>query len=255
MSEPQFLPPAVTLEQMLPELQAKGYAVLGAHNVARWAHCSLDELNALCSDWHDMPPDLYLKDGGHYRRRRHSCFAYEAGVLTQVPHRAHWQSLDYNALHGGMQRWFEPMRADTVAQPAWQQLLCAFGQTAQALRAYKQVDAEPVAGCIEAHQFRIDTTDGIGRPTPEGAHRDGVDLVGVFMVNRTGIKGGETRVFEAQGTGGQRFTLTEPWSLLLLDDARVIHETTPIQPLAPGGHRDTLVLTCLAGAFQKETAS
>jgi hypothetical protein len=29
-------------------------------------------------------------------------------------------------------------------------------------------------GCIEAHQFRIDTAEGIGRPTPEGAHRDGV---------------------------------------------------------------------------------
>jgi hypothetical protein len=38
-------------------------------------------------------------------------------------------------------------------------------------------------------------------------------------------------VFEANGPNGQRFTLTEPWSLLLLDDARVIHETTPIQPL------------------------
>ena len=36
---------------------------------------------------------------------------------------------------------------------------------------------------IEAHQFRIDTADGIGRPTPEGAHRDGVDLVAVFLVD------------------------------------------------------------------------
>ena len=52
---------------------------------------------------------------------------------------------------------------------------------------------------VEAHQFRIDTTDGIGRPTPEGAHRDGVDFVAVVLVAREGIKGGETRVFEADG--------------------------------------------------------
>ena len=52
---------------------------------------------------------------------------------------------------------------------------------------------------VEAHQFRIDTTDGIGRPTPEGAHRDGVDLVAVLLVGREGIKGGETRVFDADG--------------------------------------------------------
>ena len=38
------------------------------------------------------------------------------------------------------------------------------------------------------------------------------------------IKGGETRVFEAGGRRGERFTLSEPWTLLLLDDARVIHE-------------------------------
>ena len=77
----------------------------------------------------------------------------------------------------------------------------------------------------------------------------------VFLVERSGIKGGETRVFEAAGPNGQRFTLTDPWSLLLLDDARVIHESTPIQPLHPEdpihrGHRDTLVLTYRSGGFQ-----
>ena len=103
---------------------------------------------------------------------------------------------------------------------------------------------------MEAHQFRIDTTDGIGRPTPEGAHRDGVSLVAVFLVSRHHIKGGETRVFEADGPAGRRFTLDEPWSLLLLDDERVIHETTPIQPTGADAHRDTLVVTLRAGGFQ-----
>jgi hypothetical protein len=36
---------------------------------------------------------------------------------------------------------------------------------------------------------------------------------------------------------------------LLLDDQKVIHESTPIQPIAEGGHRDTLVLTFRAGGF------
>ena len=59
-------------------------------------------------------------------------------------------------------------------------------------------------------------------------------------------------MFEADGPAGQRFTLTEPWSLLLLDDARVIHETTPIQPLQADrlGWRDTLVLTYRRNGFQ-----
>ena len=73
----------------------------------------------------------------------------------------------------------------------------------------------------------------------------------MLLVARQGVKGGETRVFEADGPAGQRFTLAEPWSALLLDDARMIHETTPVQPLVPGlpGWRDTLVLTYRRRAF------
>ena len=77
----------------------------------------------------------------------------------------------------------------------------------------------------------------------------------VFLVGRQGVKGGKTRVFDADGPAGQRFTLTEPWSLLLLDDARVIHESTPIQPLQAdrqAGYRDTLVVTLRSGGFPGE---
>ncbi|MCB1613162.1 MAG: 2OG-Fe dioxygenase family protein, partial [Xanthomonadales bacterium] len=40
-----------------------------------------------------------------------------------------------------------------------------------------------------------------------------------------------------------------PGAALLLDDARVIHETTPLQPDVGAGHRDTLVLTFRADGF------
>jgi hypothetical protein len=78
-----------------------------------------------------------------------------------------------------------------------------------------------------------------------------VDFVAVLLVNRTRVHGGETRVFDAHGPHGVRFTLDQPWSALLIDDARVVHESTPIQPDGPnGGWRDTLVLTYRAGDFQ-----
>jgi hypothetical protein len=241
-----LLSPAYTYpDQLATQLRQQGYAVLGPRGVCELAGCTLAELQALAPFWADLPPDEYLKDGGRYRRRRHSCFVAEGERVAQAPHRAHWQPVEYNALHGGMQRWFETMQPQVVAQPAWTRLLQAMARTATALRG-------PQPWFIEAHQFRIDTEGGIGRPTPEGAHRDGVDLVAVFLVAREGIKGGETRVFQADGPAGQRFTLTEPWSLLLLDDARVVHETTPIQPVAAAGHRDTLVVTVRSGGFQGE---
>jgi hypothetical protein len=235
--------PLSPADAVLPQMRERGYAVLAPQAVADLCDVRLDALDGLLPSWDDLQPDRYLKDGGNYRRRRHSCFVVEGDRVLQAPHRAHWQSLDYNALHGGMQRWFEPIADDVVAQPAWAQLLRGLAMQFSKLRPES-------CWYVEAHQFRIDTSDGIGRPTPEGAHRDGVDFVAVFLVARVGIKGGETRVFEAAGPNGQRFTLEDRWSLLLLDDARVIHESTPIQPIADAGHRDTLVLTFRAGGFQ-----
>jgi len=229
-------------------LRQQGYGVLDARSVSALSGCPLDELAALRPLWAGLPPDTFLKDGGRYRRRRHSCFVVQDGQVAQVPHRAHWQPVAYNALHGGMQRLFEPILPELLAQPVWNPLLVWLGGVCSGLKGVKP-------WFVEVHQFRIDTTDGIGRPTPEGAHRDGVDMVAVFLVNREGVKGGETRVFDAAGPNGQRFTLAEPWSVLLLDDARVIHESTPIQPITPdaqGGHRDTLVVTLRAAGFQED---
>jgi hypothetical protein len=240
-------PPLTAPDQLNATLLAQGFAVLGASSVCQLAGVAKADLQALEPSWGDLPSDLYLKDGGRYRRRRHASFEVAAEALNTVPHRAHWQPLSYNALHGGMQRWFEPMSPEVVQQAAWHQLLCWLARVASAAQGDQ-------TWFTEAHQFRIDTTDGIGRPTPEGAHRDGVNWVAVFLIGRHGIKGGETRVFDMDSPRGQRFTLNEPWSLLLLDDSRVIHETTPIQPELPGGWRDTLVVTLRSGGFLDDPA-
>jgi hypothetical protein len=150
-----------------------------------------------------------------------------------------------------MERWFEPMKRDIAELPAFQRLVVALSDLCSTTGSAGQ-------WFVESHQFRIDTREGIGRPTPEGAHRDGVDFVAVFLIERRSVRGGETRVFDADAANGLRFTMTQPWSLLFLDDAHVIHETTPIQPLDPAargdgvrGHRDTLVLTFRRGGFQE----
>ena len=236
-------PPLTPLKELSDSLRGDGFAIVSAGDVAKIAHVDLDQLQNLTQFWEELPRDPYLRDGGRYRFRRHSSFEIKGESLTMVPHRAHWQSVNYNALHGGIERWFEPSQAKLTSNPAWQSLLLGL---ARVLNGVKQVNA----WFVEAHQFRIDTTDGIGRPTPEGAHRDGVDFVAVFLLNRVGIKGGETRIFDAGGSAGLRFTLTEPWSLLLMNDERMIHESTPIQPLGPHGFRDTLVLTFRSNGFQ-----
>jgi hypothetical protein len=233
-------------------LYQDGLSLLQSHELTTTLQLDQPDWTAdwsrLAASWNRLEPDAHLKDGGNYRKRRHACFIQDmaSGALTQTAHRAHWQPIDYNALHGGFERWFEPIEPDVAAALAWTALLASFGRLFAVVR--------PVARWhIEAHQFRIDTAGGVGRPTPEGAHRDGVDFVVVMLVGRQGVKGGETRVFDAFGPHGMRFLMQQPLTALLLDDARVIHETTPILPAEGSlhsGFRDTLVLTYRATGFQ-----
>jgi hypothetical protein len=215
--------------EAVERLSLWGYAFLPAADALAALDVGVEQLNALRDTWSRLPRDMYLRDGGRYRSRRHSCFVqdFTSSGLSAVPHRPHWQSASYNALHGGLERWFEPIEAEVVNAPVWTRLVTSIGSV-----------------------FARVTASGIGRPTPEGAHRDGVDFVALMLVERYGIRGGETRVFDSNGPSGVRFTMTEPWSTLLMDDARVVHETTPIQPGEAPGFRDTLVLTYRAGGFQ-----
>lgn len=247
MSIQTVQPPLTPPSALRDTLKQQGFAVLSAESVAQLSATSLADLGALEGSWDALAPDQYLKDGGRYRYRRHGSYKINDGQVEAVAHRAHWQPLSYNALHGGMHRWFEPIEERIARQPAWQSLMVFLAKVASEMHG-------PQTWFAEAHQFRIDTEGGIGRPTPEGAHRDGVHLVAVFMVGRHHIKGGETRVFDMNTPVGQRFTLSQPWSVLLLDDERVIHETTPIQPEGEKGWRDTLVVTLRAHAFLDDPA-
>lgn len=238
-------PLSIPLVGLPSQLAGEGWAVIDAAALLALCSLSADDVLPWQALWPALPPDPHLRDGGRYRRRRHGCFVVSPEGVQPVPHRAHWQPVEYNALHGGFLRWFDPLPAALLEDAAWPRLLQGLASMADSLRGRRP-------WFVEAHPFRIDTEGGIGRPTPEGAHRDGVDLVVVIIVARHNVKGGETRVFDAVGPQGVRFTLAEPWSALLLDDARVIHETTPIQPLdaAAPAWRDTLVLTFRQGGFQ-----
>jgi hypothetical protein len=228
--------------QLANAVKSQGFGVLSPTGLSTLLDLPLSNLEAMKASWDDLPQDSFLKDGGRYRRRRHSSFIANGASLIQVPHRAHYQPLEYNALHGGMLRLFEPIADSTLARSVWKKLLLTLSHECSLVKGEQP-------WYIEAHQFRIDTSNGIGRPTPEGAHRDGVDFVSILLAARENVSGGESRIFEFNGRHGQRFTLSEPWQLILLDDQRVIHESTPIQPTETGGHRDTLVLTFRAGGF------
>src|ERR1700744_915981 len=110
-------------------LKDAGYVFLGPLDAASLLHVDLASLNELRSSWDRLPRDTYLRDGGKYRARRHSCFTqdFPSNSLTLEPRRPHWQPTSYNALHGGLERWFEPIEPQVLAEPVWGKLVGAIG--------------------------------------------------------------------------------------------------------------------------------
>ena len=220
-----------------------GYAFVEASQMrdalARFG--TLADWPAFAESWNDLEVDTYMADGGRYRRRRFGVWTAERqGPLARGPHQAHFQTLDYNTLNGGIDRWFSPIVEAIGDGPTLRTVLeygrALFGRLAPETRRWH----------IEVHQFRIEAKpEAHGKPTPEGMHRDGVDYVMVLLVTRRNIRSGTTTVHDLDKRALGSFTLTDPLDAALVDDARRYHGVTPVEPENPGqpAWRDVLVVT------------
>jgi hypothetical protein len=213
------------------ELRARGFARLDP--AALRGRLAGPDWDAFASSWDRLEVDPYMADRGRYRRRRHAVYSVSAdGALRREERQPHYQSVEYNPLHGGIERWLSPVEGEP---PALQRTLrfCveAFGRGPWR---------------AEVHQFRIEAREGEpGKPTPEGMHRDGVDFVLVLLVRRVNIRSGTTTIVDAASGEESAFTLTEPFDAVLVDDNRVRHGVTPVEAVEEGApaYRDVLVVT------------
>ncbi|RPE75973.1 2OG-Fe dioxygenase family protein [Vulcaniibacterium tengchongense] len=233
---------APALAEVRARVREAGFAFVDGAAMRGWLERrqTLGDWDAFAASWDRLGPDPYLARVGRQRRRRHAVFAAEGEALRREPHQPHYQTLDYNPLQGGIERWFEPVE-DAVAGSASLRAILAFARDF-----FAPLAPEVSAWRIEVHQFRIEAQqDRPGQPTPEGVHRDGVDYVLVLMVDRRNIASGTTTIHAADGGEVGSFTLTRPFDAALVDDARVFHGVTPVTPLDPRqpSHRDVLVAT------------
>ena len=67
-------PPLTAVAHVHDALARDGHAVIDAASLASLCGVRLSDLAAWRARWDDLPSDRYLRDGGHYRQRRHSCF-------------------------------------------------------------------------------------------------------------------------------------------------------------------------------------
>ena len=180
-----------------------------------------------------------MADGGRYRKRRHAVFAVSADGIVRQPAQPHYQSRDYNTLNGGIERWFEPVTEPVGAGPSMTTILTfcrtLFGTLSPdpglarrgasvPHRGPARPGGSPNAGGHASRRRRL-RAGAAGEPHQ---HRQRRDL---------GARSG--------GNALGDFTLTPPFDAALVDDARVMHGVTPVEPLDPAepGFRDVLVVT------------
>lgn len=200
-----------------------------------------DSWTSFSASWRQLGIDAYMADSGRYRRRRFAAFAVSSNEIVRKPHQPHYQSRDYNPLNGGIERWFEPIADDVAAHPMLQSCLRVCCSTFNAL-----TKEPPPVWHAEVHQFRIEArADEHGMPTPEGLHRDGVDWVLVLLIVRENIAEGVTTIYDLAKQPLGSFTLANPLDAAFVDDSRVYHGVTAVQPIDPTrpAYRDVLVVT------------
>lgn len=229
--------------RLVAALRADGFVRVQAEAMHALLGAAATSWRAFAETWDDLGVDRYMADGGRYRRRRHAVFRLAQGRIDRQPHQPHFQSRDYNQLNGGVERWFEAVLGAAASHPILRRLLELGDEVFSAAEGRR-----PPTWRVEVHQFRIEAAEEIGRPTPEGFHRDGVDWVLVMLLERTNVGEGVTEIGRPDGTSLGRFTLSRPGDAVLLDDRRVLHGVTPIHRLAPGAaaFRDVLVITFIA---------
>jgi hypothetical protein len=220
-----------------------GYAFVEASDMrnALLRFGTLGDWAQFADSWNDLEVDTYMADGGRYRRRRFGVWSAERqGAIVRGPHQPHYQTVDYNPLNGGIERWFKPI-TEEIGGGASMRTILEYCRTL-----FGRLAPDAPRWHIEAHQFRIEARTGEhGKPTPEGMHRDGVDYVLVLLIARRNIRSGTTTVHDLDRRTLGSFTLTDPLDAALVDDALCYHGVTPVEPEIPAqpAYRDVLVVT------------
>ena len=235
----------IEIDDIIEELSEKSFLSLPAVKVidllSTITKTAIDDYPMFVNSWNSLKEDPYMADGGRYRKRRHAVFqsTQQAPKIRLRPYQPHYQTEDYNQLNGGFERYFAPIMPDLIESSSLMALL-SFG---------RQIFSRMVGSSqwhIELHQFRIEARDGQkGNPTPEGAHRDGVDFVIVMMINRINIKSGATTIYNLENELVGQFTLLETFDMAILNDHNVYHGVTPITQkiTTQEAYRDVLVIT------------
>lgn len=186
----------------------------------------------LAPSFDDLPANPYAD--GSYRLRRYSRFMFRNDTLTRLPTKEFVQASDVNHFQGNVVRTYPEIRDTTMSDPGFLELFEHF---------QKMADIAD-GSTIEVHQMRIFADHHQVDVAPEGIHQDGFDRIGIYIIQRHNISGGEVSIYtEEQSPAMMKHPLNHG-EFVVLNDRRFFHYASPIKPIdGEIGYMDAFVLT------------
>ena len=213
-------------------LTTKGFNCITDYALERLNSIDLDRITDFFGN---LSSDRYLPK--QYRFRRLSRFKIIEDKIVKLPHDYLFQSKQYNPLLGDVIREYPEIEDKLVQFQDFQKIIREFYEFCKLCSTHDQ---------IAVHQIRTVTSrEEIGEPAPEGIHRDGVDLVGIFCANRDQIQGGVTSLYKSKHGNPMVSKILHPGEFLIFNDHQFFHYTSAITAMSSQvGIRDVFVLTC-----------
>lgn len=178
-------------------------------------------------DFVDLRQDPYVEAG--FRRKEVARFVVgRDGEMRRSQHGPVLQSLMYNPVHGGVVRRYHEYEPGPEAR--------------RVIREFARLAEVPDGAEVLVQAQRISAP---GLPAIEGWHRDGAEVLGIYVVARDNVVGGETQVRRLGADLPFFAGVVPPGYLVMFDDRRVEHYVTPVEAREPDhdAHRDVLILT------------
>ena len=151
-----------------------------------------------------------------------------------MPSKALVQDESINHFQGNVVRRYEEIEDQTIEDPAFMELFEHFQKMSNV------ADNTP----IEVHQLRIFADHKKVEVAPEGVHQDGFDRIGIYVMQRHNIEGGNIKVHLNQNSPALISHYFDKGEFVVLNDRKFFHSAQPIAPIdGDQGYMDIFVLT------------
>lgn len=192
-----------------------------------------DCVTALTSSFNALPPNPY--PDGAFRLRRYSHFRFDGQQPERLPTKTFVQDEAINRFHGNVERTYPEIEDPVVSSDAF----------AEMFRRFRAMTGIESGLPIEVHQMRILAGhEAATEVAPEGVHQDGFRHLGVFVIERRNVCGGEIQVHTRRDARPFVSHAFDQGEFVVLNDQRFWHSAAAMEAANDDeAYMDLFVLT------------